>query len=180
MKKSLLIALTLLCISSLAMAQAGSIGVFMDAGGTICDLSNSPANFMQVRVVHVNSPGSTASQFSVRVYGTPLTIIGELSNYNTIGSAAGGIAVAYGPCMVSPIHALTVSYLGTSAPCDYIAIEADPTADPPAIYVTDCATPVPNLLTGTGGMGFVNNDGNCPCNVPAEDTSWGQIKALYQ
>jgi hypothetical protein len=181
MKRALLITVCMMFAASLAFGQAGNIGVFADPAGASCDLSNSPAGFFQAYIVHVNSPGSTASQFRVVVYGTPLTIIGELSAYNTIGSAAAGIAVAYGPCLVSPIHALTVSYLGISAPCDYIAIEADPTADPPAIYVTDCATPVPNLLTiPQGGIGYLNNNGNCPCNVPAEDTSWGQIKALYQ
>jgi hypothetical protein len=179
MKKSLLIALTLLCISSLAMAQAGSIGVFMDQAGTVCDLNNS-TGILFLQVVHVNSPGATACQFAVEFVGTPLTLYGATSPYNTIGSPLYGIAIAYGMCQISPVHVLTMTLGGISAPCDMVKIVADPSADVPGIYVTDCATPVPNLLTGTGGSGFLNNDGGCPCNVPAEDTSWGQIKALYQ
>lgn len=180
MKRALLLTVCMMFAASLAFGQAGNIGVFADTGGLSCDLSNA-AGFIQVQVVHVNSPGATACQFSVAIHGTPLTLFGVTSAYNTIGAPATGIAVAYGACLVSPIHALTVTYGGVSAPCEYIAIEADPSADPPGIYVTDCATPVPNLLTvATGGIGYLNNNGNCPCNVPAEDTSWGQIKALYQ
>ena len=179
MKKSLLLALTLLCISSLAMAQAGSVGIFMDAAGLNCNLNNA-AGFAQFHCVHVNSPGATACQFSVQVVGTPLTFIGQMSAYNLIGTAPFGVAVAYGMCKVSPIDALTATYMGVSAPCNMIKIVADPTAVPPGIYMTDCVTPIPNLLIATGGTGYVNNNGPCPCNVPDEDTSWGQIKALYQ
>jgi hypothetical protein len=32
---------------------------------------------------------------------------------------------------------------------------------------------------GTGGQGIVNMNPTCPCNVPTEDTTWGQVKALY-
>jgi hypothetical protein len=166
--------------ASLAFGQAGNIGVFADTGGLSCDLNNS-GGILFLQVVHVNSPGATACQFKLTIYGTALTVYGATSAFNTIGAPMAGIAVAYGACLVSPVHALTVTLGGISAPCDRIVVEADPTADVPAIYVTDCATPVPNLLTvATGGTGFLNNDGTCPCNVPTEDTSWGQIKALYQ
>lgn len=180
MKRALLLTICMMFTASLAFGQAGNVGIFADPAGASCDLNNS-TGFMQVNVVHVNSPGATACQFSLVVYGTPLTYAGEFSAFNTIGTAPAGVAVAYGSCQVSPIHALTVTYVGMSAPCDYIAVEGDPTTSPVGIYVTDCATPVPNLLTvDRGGIGYLNNDGTCPCNVPAEDTSWGQIKALYQ
>jgi hypothetical protein len=166
--------------ASLAFAQAGNLDLTMDGGAT-CDLNNA-AGFMQVNVVHRNSPGATACQYSVNVYGTPLSFVGQTSAYNVIGSGpTTGFAVAYGSCLVSPIDVMTITYMGTSAACDYLAIEDDPGAAVPGIYMTDCTLPNPVLLTiPAGGIGYVNNDGSCGCNIPAEDTSWGQIKALYQ
>ena len=180
MKRALLLTLCVMFAASMAFAQAGNIGVFADVAGTNCNLSNA-MGFAQFNVVHVNSPGTTACQFKLTVYGTALTFVGQMSAYNVIGTAPVGIAVAYGACLVSPIHALTATYMGISAACDRLAVEADPTAVPPGIYVTDCATPVPHLLTiAKGGIGYINGNLSCNCNVPAEDTSWGQIKALYQ
>ena len=41
MKKALLLSIAILCVSSLAFAQMGSIGVFADPAGTVCDLMDA-------------------------------------------------------------------------------------------------------------------------------------------
>ena len=68
---------------------------------------------------------------------------------------------------------------GTSAPCSKLEVVPDPAVATGTIEVFDCNH---FRLVGGGGLMYVNPDGSCDCGevVPAEDTSWGQIKALYQ
>jgi hypothetical protein len=35
-------------------------------------------------------------------------------------------------------------------------------------------------MIGTGGQLIVNPAPGCQCSVPVEETTWGQVKALYQ
>jgi hypothetical protein len=190
MKRGMLLAASLLVVASMAFAQAGSVGVFSDAAATSCDITDAVSGVVIVYIVHVSSPATTGSQFIVDADpGFTATYIAETvtAPFLKIGTCAGptatGCAIAYGGCEASPIMMLTIQYFGTgtSTPCSMFHIREDPSADPPGLYVTDCADP-PNLLTGLGGEAIVNFDGvNCdPCNVPNEDTSWGTIQAIYQ
>ena len=185
MKKALLLSITILCISSLAFAQPGGIGVFADPMGTSCDLLDAAPGLVLIYVVHVYSPGATASQFSV-LESHAMTYLSEAvtAPYIKIGTCTGafaGCAIAYGGCYPSPNMILTLQYFasGITPPCGYIKIREDVAAGKTDVLVTDCADP-PNLLVATGGEGFINNDGSCPCNIPVEETSWGQIKSLYK
>jgi len=85
-----------------------------------------------------------------------------------------------GGCIVSPVEALVVNYLGTSHPCDVIKVVPDPRANPPGIYVTDCATPEPNVYTLRGHATYINNNGTCYGGYPVEATTWGKVKVLYR
>jgi hypothetical protein len=182
MKKALLLSIAILCISSLAFAQPGSIGVFADPAGLGCDIFDTAPGLVMVYIIHVYSPGATASQFKVEANHL-MTYLAELvtAPYIGIGSSPFGIAIAYGGCFPSPNMILTLQYFasGVSPPCGYVRVVDDPTAIPPGIYVTDCDSP-PNLLTATGGSASVNPDPSCNCDIPVEETSWGQIKSLYQ
>jgi hypothetical protein len=188
MKNVLLFTTFLMLVASMAFAQSGGIAVYADKYGACCDLYNHH-NSMQVYFIHEYTPGATASQFAVQVQGVPLTNVGETVTppFQSFGHSSYGIAIAYGACLTSPIHVLTITYLGTSAPCDMIRVVEDPSATPPGIYVTDCAEPIPHLLTGIGGATYINNDGTCNCSlspcppeVPVEKNSWGKVKALYR
>lgn len=186
MKRALLLSVCLLVVASMAFAQTGSIGLFADPGATSCDVYDAAAGLVLVYVVHVFTPGATASQFMVTGSGT-MTYLSEAvtAPFIKIGTCAGpgatGCAIAYGACVGSPNMILTLQYFasGTTPACDLIQVVADPSATPPGIYVTDCADP-PLLLTATGGTAIVNPVEGCFCNVPVEETSWGQIKSLYR
>lgn len=167
-----------LLIACSGFAQSGQIGIYSDAGGSSGALDNT-TGFMQAYCVHINSSGATACQFAIEISGTPLTYLGESSQFDVIGNSPNGVAVAYGGCRTSPIHVLTINYSGTSTACDRIKIMPDPTATPPGIYVTDCATPVPNLLTARGGWAVINPDNTCPDDL-INESSWGRIKSIYQ
>jgi hypothetical protein len=191
MKRFLLLSVGLLLVASLAFAQAGSIGLFSTPLANNCDVYDAAPGLLLVYVIHVFSPGATAAQFIVNdvtwLAGT-LTPLAEAATapYIKIGTCAmslggGGCAIAFGSCVGTPNMMLTIQYFGSGLepPCGYIQVMADPSATPPGIYVTDCSSP-PLLLNATGGDVVVNPDPSCFCNIPVEETSWGNIKNLYK
>jgi hypothetical protein len=187
MKIVLIMILCLFMTANLAYAQiAGQIVIAADPNGISCDIYDTAPGAIQVYVLHMFTPGASGCQFSVNdsEIASNWVYLSELvtAPYLSIGNARGGMAITYGGCVSSPNLVLTMTYLGsgTANSCSFLLIEEDPSAAPPGIYVVDCAYPVPNLLTGTGGTAVVNPDGSCNCNVPAEDASWGRIKHLYR
>lgn len=181
MKKALLLSLVLVFGASMAFAQAGSIGIFADNAGLGCNLADPGPALTPYYIVHVNTPGATASQYSAP---KPTCFTAQwLSDTNafpvTVGNSQIGVSVGYGSCKVSPILLQTLNYFtnGATPNCCYYPVLADPTATPPGIYVVDCQD---QLLTATGGKGIIKSLQTCNCNVPAEETTWGQVKALYE
>ncbi len=185
MKRSLLIALCVVFCSSMAFAQAGSIGLFADPMGTNCDVYDQIPGLVSVYVVHVFAPGATEARFKVDHLSWGAGMLTYLSEYVTppyigLGIPTTGITIIYGSCQSSPNMILTITYFGSglTPPCSYIQVVPDPTAIPPGIYMKEC-TP-PSLKISTGGAVVVNPDATCMCDIPVEETTWGQVKALYQ
>ncbi len=181
MKKALLLTVVLLLSSSLVFAQGGSIGVFADPGATVCNASDMAPGLLPIYVVHVLTLGSTASQFKVDLPPT-LTFLGEINNFPvSIGTFLAGVSISYQSCLVGNINLGSINTFtnGLSAPCTFISVVPDPTAIPPgSVWTVDC-TPSGNLVAATGGQMIINPDPSCDCQTPANDSSWGQIKALY-
>ncbi len=185
MKKVLLLCICFLVAASITLAQPpGSIGVFADTQGLICDVYDAPG-LLTLHVVHVYTPGATGSQFRLdcSTWNNGFwTYLGETFAFPTvIGNTQTGIAIAYGYCASSPNLLVTVNYFvqGLAGTCQFCQIVADPNAIPPGIYVADCSDP-PNVVTATGGDVVINPEPGCYCDIPAQQTSWGQLKALYQ
>lgn len=181
MKRSVLIALFVLSVATLAFAQVpGSIGVFADAGGTNCNILDG-GSLVMVYMVHVLTDGATAVQFRLDVSATGWMHLGDNITFPTkIGTSITGLSVGYGGCYVGPITIGYVNFFGTNAaPCTRIGIIADPTAPTGEIEGVDCNLPQGKFFP-TGGVALVNPDGSCECNVPVNESSWGGIKALYQ
>ena len=181
MKRSLLIALVIVCSASMAFAQAGSIGVFADAGGTDCNLVDA-GSLVTVHFVHVHHTGATASQWMLDLGGLPWTHLGDLWNTATsIGLSVEGVSLGYGACFSAPYAMGSANFFGSTAPaCSVIRIVADPLAPTGGIEGVDCVLPKPNKNVPTGGTGIVNGDETCNCNIPVEETTWGGVKALYR
>jgi len=94
-----------------------------------------------------------------------------------LGTTSGGITIGYGTCKTGTFHIMTALYSVVSAgTCCRWSVIADPNLPSGKIEIPDCAF---DLTYGTGGQGIVNMTGACPCNVPTEETTWGQVKALY-
>lgn len=178
MKKALLLTIVLMLGASMAFAQQGSVGIFKDGAGTNCNLDDKVPGLTPYYVVHVYTTGSTACQYSAP---KPACLLATyLSDTNpfpvTVGSSQTGVSVGYGTCRVGPIHVQTISYFtqGMTGACCYYPVLPDPAVG--VIGTVDCAF---NPGVATGGKGIVNSNATCDCNVPAEDTTWGGVKALY-
>jgi hypothetical protein len=182
MKKALLLSFALMLVASLAFAQAGSVGIFADPQGLSCNLVDQvPAGVKQYYVVHVYTTGATASQYRAKVptcmTGTGAMYLADTNLFGvTIGNSQTGVAVAYGACMVGPINTQIISVFGmglTPACCRWV-VDGDPAVG--QVSGADCAFIVFNP---TGGQAMINPTSGCQCSIPTEDTTWGQVKALY-
>ncbi len=181
MKKTLLITLVLMLSASMAFAQGGSIGIFSDVAGSSCNLTDAAPGLLSLYVVHVLTPGATASQFAAPAPACMLgaTYLSDSSPFSVvIGSSQTGVAIGYGACIAAPIHVLTIQFFasGLSTPCCYYPVVPDPNVPSGSIEVVDCTE---TLLTATGGLGIINPDGTCQCDVPVQDTTWGKVKSIF-
>lgn len=181
MKKALLLTLVLMLAASMAFAQGGSIGVFSDAAGSSCNLTDAAPGLLSFYVVHVLTPGATASQFAAPMPSCMLgaTFLSDTAIFPvTIGGSQGGVAIGYGACLAAPIHCLTINFFGGGAtlPCCYYSVIADPNVPSGNIEVVDCTE---TLVYATGGVGIINPNGTCQCDVPAQDTTWGKVKSIF-
>jgi hypothetical protein len=142
---------------------AGSLGIFGDPGGSYC-WEDDGSGFSQIYIVLTNNSGATAVQFSVPFPDCfPWTVVGETSPFaTTIGTAQYGIAVAFGQCLVSPVHVLTITAMGsgwTGEDCCKLQVEPDPSHESGEIIFTDCSVPVPLIGFLGGGSALVSDPG---------------------
>ncbi len=181
MKKIILLTLVIMICASIAYGQAGYIGLYMDPIYTLCDILDVAPALVPVYAVHKACPGAVASQWKVMPGGGfNCTYTGEIVALPTsIGSTQSGISIAYGGCLPSDILLVTINYfcMGASPPCASLTVVPDPAAPSGTIEVIDCFYV---KLVGGGGIFYMNPDGSCDCRwTPVKDSSWGQIKALY-
>jgi hypothetical protein len=185
MKKSLLITLVILLSASLAFAQGGSIQITSGPTYTSCNFGDSGTIF--VYFWHMASPGCTGCEFIMdwsQISGWTF-LAANWGTFQQIGTPETGLSLAYGACLSGNISLGSAFYsaTGASGTCKYLRLKAHPVPSIPGethILVTDCTEPFPGYMHATGGEGVVNSNTGCDCDVPAEETSWGQIKALYK
>jgi len=180
MKKTLLLTGVLMLIASMAFAQAGSIGLYGDTGGTNCFLNDKTPGLTPYYVVHTGTAGAAASEFAAPKPACLLAMY--LSDGGvfpvTVGTSQVGVSIGYGSCRVAPIHVLTINYFtqGMTAACCIYPVLPHPVNGGP--WMVDCSQvqfPVGTL------KGVVNGNDTCTCAmVPTEDTTWGGVKALYE
>ena len=178
MKRVVFLMVAALMAASLAFAQGGSIGIFKDMAGTNCNLDDKVPGLTPYYVVHVNTPAATACEFYAPK-PTCLTAM-YLSDTGvfpvTVGSSQAGVSIGYGTCRSAPIHVLTLNFFtqGTTGACCRYSVLPHPITGGP--WMVDCGN---TQRMATGGQGLVNANSTCMCDVPAEDTTWGQVKSLY-
>jgi hypothetical protein len=183
MKKVLLLAMALTMVASLGFAQTGGhIGLYSDAGSYAeCNLLALPATPLFVYVVHTLTDANGA-QFKLVDNGSGLFKSGYASAHalNVGNDPFVETAVTYdgGGCPhTTPILIGTLTYfnLGGAIACGSIEVIAAPTIN--KILGLGCDGVE---REATGGILTVNGDQSCPClQVANEETTWGQMKALY-
>jgi len=163
--------------------NAGSIGVFEDNRGLDPCIDDGVVGLKQVYVVHFNVVGATASQFAAPMPScwTGAAYLSDTAVYPiAIGNSQTGVAIGYGTCLTAPIMVLTINYfvqglMGQTC-CPYSVIP-DPHAASGQIEVANCLNEV---IYGSGFTSYVSAPPcNCSVSVRAEETTWGQIKAMY-
>ena len=182
MKKVVFLTVALLLTASLAFGQAGSIGMFGDTAGTDCNLLDVAPGLCSYYVVFVWHSGVTGAQFSAPVpacVGAMYMSDATVWSVN-IGTSQTGISIGTGQCVAAPTHLLTLNFFcqGMTPPgaCCYYPILPHPAATSGVVEGVDCAF---QPTFPTAGVGILNGDQSCLCDVPNQDTTWGQVKSLF-
>jgi hypothetical protein len=177
MRKVLLLTGVLMISAATVPAQNGNIGIFADQAGTSCNIS-SASPLLYVYFVHVNAVGATASQWAAPAPPCmTATHVMDIVPFEVLGNTVTGIAVPYGTCKTGTFCLISALYYVTAAePCCHWPVVADPYVASGKVEIADCEY---NLTYGTGGQAIVNATESCNCNVPFENTTWGQVKAIY-
>jgi len=188
MKRLLLMTFVLVVGATSVMAQYGRVGIFGNATGTNCAITDAAVALLPVYVVHIGATGATAVQYTATK--PACTTASYLSDTNvfsvTLGNSQTGMAIGYGACLTGDIHVQTINLFGsgtTPACCIYpITCHPDGVSTGSCarvkIDVVDCAFVVQDA---PGQSGVINSTGACTCEmiIPVQESSWGQIKALY-
>jgi len=187
MRRLLLMTFVLMLGATVALAQGGGrIGVFSENTGTNCAITDAAAGLLSVYVVHIGTTGATASQYiAAKPSCMTATYLSDTNLFGvTVGNSQTGVSVGYGTCRVGTIHTQTLSFFasGTTPACCIYKVTCDPLGvnqcNLGKVDIVDCSF-VPGVAAGQSGV--VNSTGACTCPmiVADEESSWGQIKALY-
>jgi hypothetical protein len=164
------------------LGEAGVIGVFEDPQATGCNLLDHAPGLMTVYIVHVLTAGAAGAQFAAPMPScmTGATYLGETSPFTVVlGNTQTGVGIGYGSCLSGTIHLLTVRYLvqGMSESCCEFPVVADAHSPSGRIEGSSCDF---ESIYPAGAHAIVNPTSSCACGaVPAEETTWGHIKAMY-
>ena len=186
MRKAALLIIAVLCCAGVASAQvAGSVAPFADAAWTTCQMAD-PGTTGFIYFVHLWTTGATAVEFKVDFPPCVVPLADSCPFALKNGNYKDGTSISYQNCLLGPISLgyTIVTFMGTCEPCTYLTVIENPNSQPPAdpgeVYVADCTPGDPQIIIGTGGTLIINPTVDCQCDVPVEDTTWGQVKALFE
>ena len=169
-------------LAGAARPQAGAIGLFRDPTGTVCSFEDKSPGIVPFYVVHIGTGGSTACQYSApKPDCLAATFLSDTNVFPvTIGGSQNGVSIGYGTCRTGTIHVQTIGYFmqGLTQPCCRYYVMADPNAESGEIDTVDCAE---TIVHATTIRTVINQTAGCPCGEPtAEESTWGQVKNLYE
>ena len=190
MRTVLLMCFIVLVSVGVASAQIpGSVGVFSEATGASCELADV-AGVANVYVLHKWTDGATASEFQVNLPACMVWLADNSPFTLKSGNFKDGTSIPYQTCLDTQGGPISLGFMifsltGACPPCTYMTVAENPFSLPAPlpgeVYVVDCTPGDPQLLKATGGEMIINPvTGTCECDVPVEDTTWGQVKALFE
>ncbi len=188
MKKLAMSALFVLLLVGSAVAHNGALSLYTDATIQVCNSDIGSFETDTIRMYYVRGTGvdlGKALEFRLEASTADALFLGtEWSSQVvlTFGDILSGIAVTGSQCLgtnesVVYIGAIFVMYTGFSFPPETftVMVKENPTAQPPAINITECDPD--NTIRAVLGGTFVFNGS---CNPGVKETSWGAIKSLYK
>lgn len=187
MKRGLLLLLVVLLSASVASAQlpGGAVGVYSDNLGASCNFTDTAVGVAFFYYYLLKSPGATAVEFIADLTGFNYSMhFGDASPFGLkIGNFHTGVSLSFGSCQSSDVYlgSGTFGTLGTTASCTKIYVKNHPIPS-----IAGATNPLSINCSGglvhTSGSYGTFNSGSCPCtgSVPVNESSWGQIKSLYQ
>ena len=190
MRRLLLMTFVLMVGATVALAAdlpGGRIGIFSDNGGTNCAVTDNATALLPIYVVHTITTGATACQYkATKPSCLTASLVGESSPFGVVdGNSQIGVSVGDGSCRVGTILVQTLSYFasGTTPTCCLYEITCAPLSETQAcalgyVDIVNCSE---QLAYAKPQIGVINPDATCLCVdiVPAQESSWGKIKALY-
>jgi hypothetical protein len=191
MRRLMLMVFVLVLGASVALAEdfpGGRIGIFGENTGTNCAVTDAAPGLLNVYIVQVGTEGSAACQYKATQPACfPATYLSDSSPFAVvIGNSQTGVSIGYGSCRVGAVHVQTMAFFatGTTAPCCLYTLGCDPLSETQAcalgyIDIVDCTQ---TYAFAKPQVGVINPNASCACVdiVAQEESSWGQIKALYQ
>jgi len=180
MKRILLFTCVLVYSATMALAGPGTIGIFADPAGMNCNLPDPGPQLTMYYIVHVGTTGAAGVTYSAPkpTCSTAMWLSDANKFSYTVGSSHYGVTVYYDTaCRVGSIHVQTIVYItdGLTPNCCNYPVLPNPMEGRLAAVTCDFETWVPI----TGGIGIVNAGPTCNCDVPLDETTWGNVKALY-
>ncbi|HKW14972.1 MAG TPA: hypothetical protein VJS69_10845 [Candidatus Krumholzibacteria bacterium] len=167
MKRALLLFVSLLLISSVAMAD--HIGIYSDASGSSCVLA--PGFTTSAVVVHKFTTGTTGSLFGISTAHAPGSAIFSFSSpYETL-CINPPCPYSYGACVQSIVVGTITGILVAGGYLEVVG--AGTLATPVALDCSQADHPA------TGGRGLIASSGDCE-PLAVENSTWGSVKALYR
>ncbi|HET6348068.1 MAG TPA: hypothetical protein VFH88_03200 [Candidatus Krumholzibacteria bacterium] len=167
MKKVLLLMVAALMVSSVAMAD--HFGVYTDATGSSCLLASGFTT--TATVIEKFSAGTTGSRFKV-TFPAGTAFYAFTTPYVPIGNLTSDLSLAYGTCLTGDVPLGTITAMlaagnGSVDPAELFA----------TIIYTDCSF---GEYAATGGAFHVDGTGSCLEPSAVQNSTWGQVKALYR
>ena len=193
MKRSSLIALLLITLTTGAATHEGKIGLYTDLSAMDIDLTFVPFLSYDITILYLRSDagpdGITAAQFKLLLPPSGLALQNFVPSPEvsvTMGNIVVGISMAFSSCTGSGIDFL---FLGTVTVVSFIdevmylmivtAEDINPTNPPISVRVTICDEDRTKMAV-LGGW-FCSPNG-CSSGPPpgTESSSWGAIKGMYR
>lgn len=187
MKRGLLLCMVVLLSAGVVFAQlpGGAVGVYSNDLGTSCNFTDG-GGLVSFYLYHLASPGATAIEFILDLTGFTFGMhLGDTCPFLLKqGSFHTGVSIAYQACLSANVYLGVTNFLGSgSTPtCHTIFVKAHPIPSVPGALNPIAVGCPSGFLNVSGSYGKFNNDGSCACtgSVPVNESSWGQIKSLYQ
>lgn len=181
MNKTLVLSVAVLLLAAAAYGQSQRIVLCTELGSYSCELIDNRVALVSIYVIHLFTPGAVASSWMVaQSPDFNCAYVGETAPWATyIGNTRIGLSISYGLCVVGDALLISINYFcqGLTPRCEFLEVVPHPEAPTGEIEVVDCSFVT---VAGVGGVLIINNDGSCPCYRPTNQTSWGQVKVLFE